>query len=38
MAAEQYRLVIRGSLHATCPTMTASWSARSWRIATMRTG
>jgi hypothetical protein len=37
MAAEQYRLVTRGSLHGTCPTMTALTGGCSWRIATKRT-
>ena len=37
MAAEQYRLVIRGSLHGTCPTVTAPTGGCSWRIATKRT-
>jgi hypothetical protein len=38
MAVEQDRLVTRGSLHATCPTMTAPTGGCSWRIATKRTG
>ena len=38
MAAEQYRLVTRGSLHATCPTMIAPTGGGSWRIVTKRTG
>ena len=38
MAAEQYRLVIRGSFHGTCPTMIAPTGGCSWRSATKRTG
>jgi hypothetical protein len=34
MAAEQYRLVTRGSLRATCLTMTTPTGVCSWRIAT----
>jgi hypothetical protein len=38
MAVEQYRLVTRGSLHATSSTMTAPARGCSWRITTKRTG
>jgi hypothetical protein len=38
MAVEQYRLVTRGGLYATCPTMFAPIGGCSWRIATKRTG
>jgi hypothetical protein len=37
MAAEQYRLVTRGSLHGTYLTVTAPTGGCSWRIATKRT-
>jgi hypothetical protein len=39
MAAERYRLVTRGSLHATCPTVTTTSSGGcSWRITPKPTG
>jgi hypothetical protein len=38
MAAERYRLVTRGSLRATCPTVTASSGGCLWRISANPTG
>jgi hypothetical protein len=39
MAVERNRLVTRGNLHATCPTVTATSSGGcSWRITAKPTG
>jgi predicted flavoprotein YhiN len=38
MAAERYRLVTPGSLHATCSTTIVAWGGCSWRIAAKPTG